>query len=70
MNEIRCVHCSKKLAEGQFTWLTIKCPRCRGTSIFRATAPTPERQRAPSPGANDGSQSNRSLAGRQTSSGR
>ncbi len=29
MKEIRCAHCGKKLAEGRYLELSIKCPRCR-----------------------------------------
>jgi len=28
LTEIRCGHCRKKLAEGEFIRLAIKCPRC------------------------------------------
>ncbi|MDO4795503.1 MAG: Com family DNA-binding transcriptional regulator [Brachymonas sp.] len=30
--DIRCNQCGKKLAEGLFVRLSIKCPRCRATN--------------------------------------
>ncbi|WP_189460767.1 Com family DNA-binding transcriptional regulator [Jeongeupia chitinilytica] len=68
-HEIRCGHCGRKLAEGQYTLLTIKCPRCRALNHLKAESLTPVRQRAPTPGANHGRESDHSLAGRQTSPG-
>ncbi|WP_082824104.1 Com family DNA-binding transcriptional regulator [Crenobacter luteus] len=64
-NDIRCGHCRRKLAEGRFIELTIKCPRCGQMNHLI----TPERQRAPCLGDHDGHQSDHPLAGRQTSSG-
>lgn len=29
MNEIRCGCCRKKLAQGEYVVLSIKCPRCK-----------------------------------------
>lgn len=34
MKEIRCGSCRKKLAEGQYIRLTIKCPRCHALNHF------------------------------------
>lgn len=47
MQEIRCGHCSKKLAEGVFTRLSIKCPRCRVMNQLRTESPESERQERP-----------------------
>lgn len=35
MNEIRCGQCGKKLAEGVYTKLTIKCARCSTLNHFK-----------------------------------
>ncbi|WP_084187484.1 Com family DNA-binding transcriptional regulator [Andreprevotia chitinilytica] len=71
MNDIRCANCAKKLAEGHYAWLVIKCPRCGALNTLRAASPESERQRAPNPGDHHGSREpDRSLAGRQTSPGR
>ncbi|MFT4192477.1 MAG: Com family DNA-binding transcriptional regulator [Comamonas sp.] len=55
MQEIRCGHCSRKLAMGEYTKLEIKCPRCGTLNLLRAgtadrsgQSPTPERHRASS----------------------
>ncbi|MBV5296279.1 MAG: Com family DNA-binding transcriptional regulator [Curvibacter lanceolatus] len=49
MEEIRCGACSRKLGEGEYTRLVIKCPRCGAMNSLRAQSPTPERQGAPKP---------------------
>lgn len=49
MEEIRCGACSRKLGEGIFTALTIKCPRCGAFNTLRAESPPPARRRAPDP---------------------
>ncbi|MDO5623778.1 MAG: Com family DNA-binding transcriptional regulator [Pseudomonadota bacterium] len=41
-HDVRCGHCSKKLAVGQFLSLQIKCPRCGTLNHLRADRPTPE----------------------------
>ncbi|WP_081455947.1 Com family DNA-binding transcriptional regulator [Pseudogulbenkiania ferrooxidans] len=64
-NDIRCGQCDRKLAEGRYLELTIKCPRCRAINHLKAESLTPERQRAPRPGETDGHQSYHPLAGRQ-----
>ncbi|MFM9902125.1 MAG: Com family DNA-binding transcriptional regulator [Polaromonas sp.] len=50
MIDIRCAQCAKKLAEGQYTLLKIKCGRCGALNTFteRHRAPSPERPRASS----------------------
>ncbi|MGE8356399.1 MAG: Com family DNA-binding transcriptional regulator [Microvirgula sp.] len=68
-NDIRCGHCGRKLAEGRYIHLTIKCPRCRAINHLKAESLTLERPRAPQPGESDGRQSDHSLAGRQASPG-
>jgi phage FluMu protein Com len=52
---IRCGNCQRKLGEGCYTRLEIKCPRCKGHNSLRANAadhsspsPTPARHRASS----------------------
>lgn len=47
MEEIRCGACRKKLGEGVFAQLVIKCPRCGALNHLRATSPEPERPGAP-----------------------
>jgi len=51
MKEIRCGHCRKKLAEGTFIRLAIKCPRCGTLNDLSAKGishrTTPERHGAP-----------------------
>ncbi len=46
MTEIRCGQCDKKLGEGIYLVLSIKCPRCGTMNSLRAESPTPERQGA------------------------
>ncbi|WP_410499720.1 Com family DNA-binding transcriptional regulator [Chitinibacter sp. S2-10] len=65
MCNIRCGQCNRKLAEGRYSILNIKCPRCGLLNRFD----NQERQRAPHQGVTDGSLSHRSVAGRQASSG-
>ncbi len=33
-HEIRCTECDKKLGEGQYIRLSIKCPRCKTLNKF------------------------------------
>ena len=47
--EIRCGACRKKLGEGIYARLIIKCPRCGALNSLRATSPEPERHRASNP---------------------
>lgn len=60
MKEIRCIACSRKLAEGEFVRLAIKCPRCKTLNRLNAESATsaksaksvrnpPERHGAPAP---------------------
>ncbi|WP_297572550.1 Com family DNA-binding transcriptional regulator [uncultured Deefgea sp.] len=44
METIRCAQCDKKLAEGQYTALNIKCPRCGALNLLRAKSSEPERR--------------------------
>jgi phage FluMu protein Com len=37
MQVVRCGQCSKKLAEAVYTFLSIKCPRCRTLNHLKAT---------------------------------
>ena len=47
LDEIRCGTCSKKLGEGKYRELEIKCPRCGTLNYLRAApSPSPERPRA------------------------
>jgi phage FluMu protein Com len=39
MQEIRCGQCNKKLAEGVFSRLSIKCSRCHTINHFEGHAP-------------------------------
>jgi phage FluMu protein Com len=38
MQDIRCGTCSRKLGEGEYIALTIKCPRCKTMNNLRATS--------------------------------
>ncbi|MCG9093447.1 Com family DNA-binding transcriptional regulator [Laribacter hongkongensis] len=64
--DIRCGQCGRKLAEGRYLELTIKCPRCRAMNHMKAESLTPERPRAPRPGETHDQQPDHPLAGRQT----
>ncbi|MBE0595706.1 MAG: Com family DNA-binding transcriptional regulator [Desulfuromonadales bacterium] len=44
MDEIRCGACSRKLGEGEYVSLQIKCPRCGTLNSLRA-GPSPEQER-------------------------
>lgn len=48
MQEIRCGQCARKLGQGSYLHLVIKCPRCGAMNHMRAASPEPERQRASS----------------------
>lgn len=39
--EIRCGACRRKLGEGTYQALTIKCPRCGAMNHLRAESPPP-----------------------------
>ncbi|MBD9530910.1 Com family DNA-binding transcriptional regulator [Comamonas sp. CMM01] len=47
MDEIRCGNCHRKLAEGVFTRLAIKCPRCGAFNQLSAQSAPQEHQRVP-----------------------
>lgn len=49
MDEIRCGNCRRKLAEGIYIALSIKCPRCGAVNQLRAERPPPARHRVPDP---------------------
>ncbi|WP_209819951.1 Com family DNA-binding transcriptional regulator [Acidovorax delafieldii] len=49
MNEIRCGACRRKLGEGEYSRLVIKCPRCGAINTLRAESPPSARRRAPDP---------------------
>ena len=40
MNDIRCGQCNRKLAEGTYLVLSIKCPRCGTVNHLRASTPS------------------------------
>ncbi|MDN4572904.1 Com family DNA-binding transcriptional regulator [Pandoraea cepalis] len=46
MQEIRCGSCNRKLGEGEYLRLSIKCTRCGAFNVLRAGSPIPARQRA------------------------
>lgn len=54
MDEIRCGNCHRKLGEGEYTRLVIKCPRCGVLNQLRAVSPIPERPGAPQSEENHG----------------
>lgn len=39
MKEIRCAQCARKLAEGEFVRMVIKCPRCGAMNFLKVTEP-------------------------------
>jgi phage FluMu protein Com len=49
MRDIRCGKCRKKLAEGLFSTLNIKCPRCGAFNQMSATRAQSERHGTPFP---------------------
>ncbi|MBI3714214.1 MAG: Com family DNA-binding transcriptional regulator [Burkholderiales bacterium] len=53
MQEIRCGNCRKKLAEGIFTRLNMKCPRCRVMNQLSAESAPSERPSASTSSNND-----------------
>ncbi|MEO6919582.1 MAG: Com family DNA-binding transcriptional regulator [Collimonas sp.] len=70
MQEIRCGNCSRKLGEGEYIALSIKCPRCGTLNHLRATRPVPACHRASDYGADRASKSDYSLDGWQAPPGR
>ncbi|MDH2233052.1 Com family DNA-binding transcriptional regulator [Delftia tsuruhatensis] len=53
MEEIRCGSCRRKLGEGVFSRLVIKCPRCGAFNQLSAESATPEPLRGPTAEIND-----------------
>ncbi len=51
MNEIRCGACRRKLGEGEYVRLAIKCPRCGALNTFQSapSASNPERHSSAEP---------------------
>lgn len=47
MQEIRCGSCNRKLGVGEYTRLTIKCPRCGCMNVMKAERLQSAGQRAP-----------------------
>ncbi|ADE10491.1 Com family DNA-binding transcriptional regulator [Sideroxydans lithotrophicus] len=43
METVRCGKCNRKLAEGEYTRLAIKCPRCGTLNQVSAESAKPER---------------------------
>ncbi|MEX8193628.1 Com family DNA-binding transcriptional regulator [Comamonas guangdongensis] len=68
MNEIRCGNCRKKLGEGVYQRLNIKCPRCGAFNQLSASSATSEPPRGPTAEPHD--QPHRPLDRRQTPPGR
>ncbi|WP_315383479.1 Com family DNA-binding transcriptional regulator [Microvirgula aerodenitrificans] len=68
-NDIRCGHCGRKLAEGEYISITIKCPRCGCLNHLKAASLHYERHGTPSQGIPDGHESHRSVAGRKATPG-
>lgn len=52
-NDIRCGQCHKKLAEGTYIALSIKCRHCKTINQYRAESPKPERQSPPHAGGGE-----------------
>ncbi|MEG0051631.1 MAG: Com family DNA-binding transcriptional regulator [Comamonas sp.] len=68
MQEIRCGSCRRKLGEGVFTRLAIKCPRCGAFNQLSASSAPQESHRGPEAEIND--KSNHSLDRWQAPPGR
>ncbi|WP_366143628.1 Com family DNA-binding transcriptional regulator [Zoogloea sp.] len=47
METIRCGKCNRKLGEGEYTRLNIKCPRCGTLNQLKAIEPPKCAPRAP-----------------------
>ncbi|MBI5919028.1 MAG: Com family DNA-binding transcriptional regulator [Nitrosomonadales bacterium] len=54
METVRCGSCNRKLAEGEFTRLAIKCPRCGTMNQVKAIEPPTCAARSPKTEAIDG----------------
>ena len=54
MDEIRCGNCHRKLGEGEYTRLAIKCQRCGRINQMSTVSATPERHRASTMATHDG----------------
>lgn len=48
-NEIRCGECNRKLGEGTYLVLSIKCPRCSTLNQFRASTHIQHATERPTP---------------------
>ncbi|MBN9342404.1 MAG: Com family DNA-binding transcriptional regulator [Comamonadaceae bacterium] len=48
MNEIRCGNCRRKLGEGIYMALSIKCPRCGALNKFQSAPSASLSERQPS----------------------
>lgn len=46
-NDIRCGHCNRKLGEGIYQVLAIKCPRCGTLNHLRASTHPPRASERP-----------------------
>lgn len=68
MQEIRCGNCRRKLGEGEYSRLSIKCPRCGAFNQLSAQSASQESHRGPEAEIND--KSNSPLDRRQTALGR
>ncbi|WP_314971780.1 Com family DNA-binding transcriptional regulator [Comamonas testosteroni] len=68
MDDIRCGNCRKKLGEGVYVRLSIKCPRCGAFNQLSAVSTEPEPPAGPTAETND--KPNRALDRRQTPPGR
>ncbi|WP_110390626.1 Com family DNA-binding transcriptional regulator [Rivihabitans pingtungensis] len=69
-NDIRCGNCRRKLGEGVYLSLTIKCPRCGCINHLRAESPNhTERHERLALEALSETIAHHPVAGRQTPSG-
>lgn len=46
-HDIRCGQCGRKMAEGTYIVLSIKCPCCRAINHYRASTRTPHASERP-----------------------
>ncbi len=68
MQDIRCRQCAKLLARAVYTYLEIKCPRCRVINSLKAESLAPERPERLNPESCNG-HTDHSLARRQAPPG-
>ena len=64
MQDIRCGQCRKKLGTGEYSRLSIKCPRCGAMNELSAMSTEPERLGASDKEDSNATGTSNTLAGR------